>query len=115
MGGRPPTRPVRPPLGTGQGWRPRRRIRAACVAAGRPEDDVALVVVTKFFPASDVRLLADLGTARIVGEQRLHGVGTGAGDGMVAPEVVEGFAATQESDVYQLGALARFAVTGEAP
>ncbi|WP_210502456.1 YggS family pyridoxal phosphate-dependent enzyme [Nocardioides xinjiangensis] len=47
----------------------RGRIRAACAEAGRPEDDVALVVVTKFFPASDVRLLADLGVTD-VGENR---------------------------------------------
>ncbi|NYE38476.1 hypothetical protein F4692_003624 [Nocardioides cavernae] len=47
----------------------RRRIREACAAAGRPEDDVDLVVVTKFFPASDVRILADLGV-RDVGENR---------------------------------------------
>lgn len=67
------------------------------------------------FREDGMPLLADLGTARIVGEQRLHGVGTGAGDGMVAPEVVEGFPATQESDVYQLGALARLALTGQVP
>ena len=47
----------------------RRRIRDACVEAGRPEGDVALVVVTKFFPASDVRVLADLGVTD-VGENR---------------------------------------------
>ncbi len=47
----------------------RRRIRDACAEAGRPEDDVALVVVTKFFPASDVRVLADLGVTD-VGENR---------------------------------------------
>ncbi len=47
----------------------RRRIRAACAEAGRPEDDVSLVVVTKFFPASDVRLLAEMGV-RDVGENR---------------------------------------------
>ena len=47
----------------------RRRIRDACTEAGRPEDDVSLVVVTKFFPASDVRILADLGV-RDVGENR---------------------------------------------
>ena len=47
----------------------RRRIAAACTAAGRPEDDVALVVVTKFFPPSDVRILADLGVTE-VGENR---------------------------------------------
>ena len=46
----------------------RRRIAAACDDAGRP-DDVRLVVVTKFFPASDVRILADLGVTD-VGENR---------------------------------------------
>ena len=47
----------------------RRRIAAACTGAGRPEDDVSLVVVTKFFPASDVRILAELGVTD-VGENR---------------------------------------------
>lgn len=47
----------------------RGRIRAACDAAGRAEDEVSLVVVTKFFPASDVRLLAGLGVTD-VGENR---------------------------------------------
>jgi pyridoxal phosphate enzyme (YggS family) len=46
----------------------RARIGAACAAAGR-DDDVELVVVTKFFPESDVRLLAELGV-RMVGENR---------------------------------------------
>jgi hypothetical protein len=47
----------------------RRRIAAAASAAGRGPDDVTLVVVTKFFPASDVRLLAELGVTD-VGENR---------------------------------------------
>jgi pyridoxal phosphate enzyme (YggS family) len=47
----------------------RTRIAEACVRAGRPADDVTLTVVTKFFPASDVRLLAGLGV-RHVGENR---------------------------------------------
>jgi len=45
------------------------RIRTACADAGRDPADVELVVVTKFFPVSDVRLLADLGV-RHVGENR---------------------------------------------
>jgi pyridoxal phosphate enzyme (YggS family) len=49
--------------------RVRTRIDAACAAAGRPADDVRLVVVTKFFGASDVRLLAELGVSD-VGENR---------------------------------------------
>jgi pyridoxal phosphate enzyme (YggS family) len=47
------------------------RIADACAAAGRGRDEVRLVVVTKTFPASDVRLLADLGV-RDVGESRDH-------------------------------------------
>ena len=47
----------------------RRRIADACRDAGRDPDEVTLVVVTKFFPASDVRVLADLGV-RHVGENR---------------------------------------------
>jgi len=49
--------------------RVRDRIAAACERAGRSSDEVTLTVVTKFFPASDVRLLADLGV-RHVGENR---------------------------------------------
>lgn len=47
----------------------RRRIATACTSAGRDPGEVSLVVVTKFFPASDVRLLADLGVTD-VGENR---------------------------------------------
>ena len=47
----------------------RERIALAAKAAGRPADDVHLVVVTKFFPASDVRILAGLGVTD-VGENR---------------------------------------------
>ncbi len=46
-----------------------RRLRAAEAAAGRAAGAVALVVVTKTFPASDVALLAQLGV-REVGESR---------------------------------------------
>ena len=45
------------------------RIAAACAEAGRESDEVRLVVVTKLFPASDVRVLADLGVTD-VGENR---------------------------------------------
>jgi pyridoxal phosphate enzyme (YggS family) len=47
----------------------RRRIATACDESGRDPAEVSLVVVTKFFPASDVRLLADLGVGD-VGENR---------------------------------------------
>lgn len=46
----------------------RERIARACASAHRP-DDVTLVVVTKTYPASDVRILAELGV-RDVGENR---------------------------------------------
>lgn len=42
-----------------------RRIDEACAAAGRSPLDVALLVVTKTFPASDVRLLAELGCGAV--------------------------------------------------
>lgn len=47
----------------------RGRIEVACADAGRDPAEVRLVVVTKYFPASDVRLLADLGVTD-VGENR---------------------------------------------
>jgi len=47
----------------------RRRMAAAASSAGRDAAEVTLVVVTKFFPAADVRLLAELGVTD-VGENR---------------------------------------------
>ncbi|MCW2854791.1 MAG: YggS family pyridoxal phosphate-dependent enzyme [Marmoricola sp.] len=47
----------------------RGRIAAACAAAGRSVADVDLTVVTKYFGAADVRLLADLGISD-VGENK---------------------------------------------
>ncbi|MEU9352903.1 YggS family pyridoxal phosphate-dependent enzyme [Streptomyces griseoloalbus] len=45
------------------------RIAAACAAAGRARDEVTLVVVTKTYPAGDVRILSELGV-RHVAENR---------------------------------------------
>ena len=45
------------------------RIATACAAAGRKRTDVTLIVVTKTYPASDVRLLHELGV-RHVAENR---------------------------------------------
>ncbi|MGN5378376.1 YggS family pyridoxal phosphate-dependent enzyme [Streptomyces lasalocidi] len=45
------------------------RITAACAAAGRERGEVTLVVVTKTYPASDVRILSELGV-RHVAENR---------------------------------------------
>lgn len=47
----------------------RRRVAAACAAAGRDPAELTTVVVTKTFPVSDVRALAALGV-RDVGENR---------------------------------------------
>jgi PLP dependent protein len=47
----------------------RERIETACKSCGRDPGGVTLTVVTKFFPASDVRLLAELGVTD-VGENR---------------------------------------------
>ncbi|MFI9105221.1 YggS family pyridoxal phosphate-dependent enzyme [Streptomyces fildesensis] len=41
------------------------RIAAACDAAGRDRKDVTLVVVTKTYPASDVRFLSELGVQQV--------------------------------------------------
>lgn len=47
----------------------RRRIAEAAARTGRETDEITLIVVTKYFPASDVRILADLGV-REVGENK---------------------------------------------
>ena len=47
----------------------RDRIKAACESAGRDPAEITLVVVTKFFPASDVLLLHELGV-RAIGENK---------------------------------------------
>ncbi|GGS96859.1 YggS family pyridoxal phosphate-dependent enzyme [Streptomyces chromofuscus] len=45
------------------------RIAAACAAAGRRREEVTLIVVTKTYPAADVRMLSELGV-RHVAENR---------------------------------------------
>lgn len=47
----------------------RKRIAAACDAAGRDVSEITVIAVTKTFPASDIRLLAGLGVTQI-GENR---------------------------------------------
>jgi pyridoxal phosphate enzyme (YggS family) len=49
--------------------RVRQRIAGACADAGRDPAEVTIVVITKYFPASDLRLLAELGITD-VGENR---------------------------------------------
>ncbi|MET9680817.1 YggS family pyridoxal phosphate-dependent enzyme [Streptomyces coeruleorubidus] len=46
-----------------------RRIADACAAAGREREEVTLIVVTKTYPATDVRILSELGV-RHVAENR---------------------------------------------
>src|SRR4051812_29945733 len=45
------------------------RIAAACAAGGRKREEVTLIVVTKTYPADDVRILSGLGV-RHVAENR---------------------------------------------
>lgn len=52
----------------------RERIAAACAAAGRRPEEVALLAVTKTVPASDVALLLDLGLTAF-GENRVQEAG----------------------------------------
>ena len=52
----------------------RRRIGEACADSGRSPHEVTLVVVTKFFPDSDVRLLADLGVRHVAENRHQEGV-----------------------------------------
>ena len=47
----------------------RKRIGAACSAAGRDASEITLIAITKTWPASDVRLLSELGVTD-VGENR---------------------------------------------
>ncbi len=47
----------------------RARVDTACAEAGRDPGEITVVVVTKFFPPADVRILAELGV-RDVGENR---------------------------------------------
>lgn len=57
----------------------RESIATACAAANREPDEVTLVAVTKTFPSSDVRLLAELGV-RDIGENRDQDARTKAAD-----------------------------------
>ena len=47
----------------------RERVARAAEAAGRHSDDIELLPITKFFPASDIEILSDLG-CRAFGESR---------------------------------------------
>ena len=57
----------------------RKRIDAACVAAGRAPGEVALLAVTKTVPAADVATLLDLGLAEF-GENRVQEAETKVAD-----------------------------------
>ena len=57
----------------------RRRVDEACVAAGRSPADVALLPVTKFFPAADVLALVEAGATEF-GESREPEAGRKAED-----------------------------------
>jgi len=57
----------------------RTRVASACRAAGRAENAVRLIAVTKTFPASDAALLTDLGVADL-GENREQEAGPKVAD-----------------------------------
>ena len=57
----------------------RERLASACAEAGRRVNEVTLTVVTKFFPVSDIAILADLGI-RDVGENRHQEAATKAAE-----------------------------------
>jgi len=59
----------------------RERIASACRTAGRDSGEVSLIVVTKFFPASDVRILADLGVADVAENRHQEAVDKSAACG----------------------------------
>jgi hypothetical protein len=64
------------------------------------------------FTADGMPLLGDLGVCRVAGDSRGP---LDATDGMVAPEVLEGFPPSADADVYGLGALAWTCLVGEPP
>lgn len=49
------------------------RLAAACTSAGRSREDVTLVVVTKFFPATDVAALHGLGVRHVAENRHQEG------------------------------------------
>ena len=51
----------------------RGRVDSACHDAGRDPAEVTVIVVTKFFPASDVRRLAALGVRDMGAHPRVGG------------------------------------------
>jgi pyridoxal phosphate enzyme (YggS family) len=72
----------------------RQRIRAACEAAGRAEESVTLVAITKTFPIEDVRALAALGVTD-TGENREQELKVKAPD---APELTWHFVGQLQSN-----------------
>lgn len=60
-------------------------------------------------------VLADLGLCRVTGEADRSGSDVDGTDGMVAPEVLDGWPPTPASDVYAVGALAWHCLTGRHP
>ena len=84
----------------------RERIDAACAAAGRPRAEVELIVVTKFFPRSDLDLLADIGV-RDIGENREQEASAKLAEGGTPPGVRTHFIGQLQSK--KAGAVARWA------
>ena len=75
----------------------RARIERAAEAAGRAPEDLELVVVTKYFPASDVDLLVDLGV-RHIGENKDQEAGAKVAELARRPEVTVHFIGQLQSN-----------------
>ncbi|MGO4342746.1 serine/threonine-protein kinase [Pedococcus sp. 2YAF34] len=86
------------------------RTLAGLHALGVTHGDVSPANV--LFERSGRPLLGDLGVARLAGEGWADAYGT---DGFVAPEVLDGAPVGPAADVYAVGALAWYCVTGAPP
>ncbi|WP_338751632.1 YggS family pyridoxal phosphate-dependent enzyme [Janibacter alittae] len=82
------------------------RIERACRDAGRSRAEVHLIVVTKFFPRSDLDLLADLGVTDI-GENREQEASEKLADGGTPPGMRAHFIGQLQSK--KAGAVSRWA------
>lgn len=89
---------------------PLARVVADLHAAGVVHSDLSPGNV--LFTSSGMPMLGDLGVSRVLGERPEHVHATA---GFVAPEVAHGELPSPAADVYSIGALGWYALTGSAP